>query len=81
VELLEGVELGEQGIEAAQELERGGGVEVGNGREREAEEKMIGGLAGELARVEVGHAIEVGAVEEVCVEPVDAAFVSASGGG
>jgi hypothetical protein len=54
-------------------------VEVGDGGEGEAEEEVVGGLAGELAGVEGGHAVEVGAVEEVGVEPVDAAFMAAEG--
>lgn len=76
MELLEGVELGEEGVEAAEELEGRGGVEVVDGGDGEAEEQVVGGLAGELAGVEAGHAGEVGLIEEVCVEPVDAAFVA-----
>jgi hypothetical protein len=47
-----------------------------DGGDGEAEEEVVCGLAGQLAGVEAGHSREVGLVEEVCVEPVDAAFVA-----
>lgn len=76
VDLLEGVEFGEKGVEAAEEFARCGGVEVVDGGDGEAEEEVVCGFAGEFARFKGGHAGEVGAFKEVCVEPVDAAFVS-----
>lgn len=79
VDLLEGVEFGEEGVEAAEELGRGVGVEVDDGGERDAEEEVVCRAAAELAAVEVGHALEVGLVEEQRVEPVDAALVAARG--
>ena len=78
MELLEGVELGEEGVEAAEELERRGGVQVADGGDGEPEEQVVCGAAGEPARVEVGHAVEVGAVEEVGIEPVYTALVPTS---
>ncbi|KAJ6437266.1 peptide chain release factor 1 [Purpureocillium lavendulum] len=65
VDLLERIELGEQGVEAAQELER----EVVDGRNGEAEEQVVGGLAGKTSWVEAGHAREVGFVEEPGTPP------------
>lgn len=76
MELLEGVELGQQGVEAAKELQRRGRVEVVDCGDGEAEEKVVCGFARELARVEAGHSGEIWLVEEICVEPVDAALVT-----
>lgn len=75
MDLLERVELGEQGIQAAEKLERRRRVEVDNGREREAEEEIVGCFTTELADIEVGHAIKIGLVEVVGLEPEDAALV------
>lgn len=76
MKLLEGVELGEQGVETAEELERRGRVEIVDCGDGETKEEVVGGLARELARIEAGHSGEVWLVEEICVEPVDAAFVT-----
>lgn len=55
MELLERVEFGEKRIEAAQELERRGRVQVVDGRDGEAEEQKVGGFTGEFARIVCGH--------------------------
>lgn len=75
MDLLEGVEFGEEGVEAAEELDGRGGVEIVDGGYGEAEEEVVCGFSGEFARVEARHAGEVGSFKEVCVEPVDATFV------
>lgn len=73
---MEGIVLGQEEVEGAQELERGVGAEVDDGREGEAEEEVVCSAAGEAAVVKVGHAGEVGLFKEERVEPVDAAFVT-----
>lgn len=76
--LLESLELQEEGVERAQVLERGG-VDVEDRGQGETEEEVVGRAAGEPARLEVGQTTDVGAGEVRRVEPVDAAFVAALG--
>lgn len=76
MKLLEGVEFGEEGIEAAEEFERSGRVQVVDGRDGEAEEEEVGGFAGEFTRIVGWHAGEVVFVEEIRVEPIDTTFVT-----
>lgn len=76
MEGLKGVELGEKEVEGAEEFERGGRVEVDDGWEGEAQEQVVCCASSQTACVEVGHAREVGLVEEKCIEPVYAAFVT-----
>lgn len=80
VDLLEGFEFKQEGVEGAEEVEGAGGVEVEDCGDGEAEEEVVCGSAGELARVEVGEASEVGFREVDGVEPVDSAFVTACQG-
>jgi hypothetical protein len=76
VEGLEGFELGQEDVETAEEFVDRVGVEVDDGGEGDAEKKVIGRAAGEFTTVKVGHAGEVGLVEEERVEPVDTAFMA-----
>ena len=71
------VELGEQGVQGAQVL--GGrrvGAEVEHERQREAEEQVGVGAAGEARGGVAGEAEELGAGELEGVEPVHAALVA-----
>lgn len=79
MQLLEGVELGKQAIERAEELDGRRGVEIVYCRDREAEKEDICGFASELAGIVGRHATEVVLVEEVRVEPVDATLVAGNG--
>lgn len=76
--LLECLEFEEQRVESAQVLEWRG-VDVQDRREGEAQEEIIDCAAAEFALLEVRHALEVGAGEVDCVEPVDAPFVAVIG--
>lgn len=77
MELLERVVFGEEGVQTSQKLDRSGGVEIDDGGEREAEEEMVCCFATELPCVKRGHAVEVLFFEEVGLEPVDTAFMTA----
>lgn len=76
VELLERVKLGKEAVEAAEELDGRGRVQVVDGGDRDAEEEDVGGFAGELAVVVRGHAAEVRLFKQICVEPVHTTFVA-----
>ena len=72
-------ELCEERVEG---FEKVGGrvcVEIDDGREGEAEEEVLCGTAGLVARGKGREAVEVGFGEEERVEPVDAAFVAERG--
>lgn len=74
--MLEGIEFGEEQVEAAEELTRCRGIKVANCGEGEAEEEVVCGFAGEFSMVKVGHSMEVGLIKEIGIEPIDAAFVT-----
>lgn len=75
MERLESIEFGEEQVKGAEEFERGGGVEVDDSREGKAKKQIVRCAASEPACVKIGHACEVGFVEEECIEPIHAAFV------
>ena len=64
--LLERFEFEEQRVQRAEVLERRG-VDVQDGREREAQEEIVDCAAAEFALLEVRHALQVGAGEVDCV--------------
>jgi hypothetical protein len=66
----------EQCVEGFKKVHRGVCVEVDDGREGEAEEEVLCGTAGLVARGKGREAVKVVFGEEERVEPVDAAFVA-----
>lgn len=74
-------ELEQEGIEGLEVVGGRAGVEVEDGGEAEAKQEVVGCAAGLVADGEGGEAGEVGFGEEERVEPVDASFVAARGGG
>lgn len=70
------LELEQQGVEGAQVVGGGVGVEVEDGGQAEAEQQVLCCAARLGAWGEGGQAREVGFGEEERVEPVDAAFVA-----
>lgn len=75
MDLLEGLEFEEKGVQSADVFE-GGGADVEDGGEGETEEEEIDSATGESARLEVWQTGDVGASEMDCIEPVDAALVT-----
>lgn len=70
------LEFQQEGVECFEVVGGRVRVQIEDGWEREAEEEVVGGAAGEVARREAGQAGEVGFGEEEGVEPVDAALVA-----
>ena len=71
-----GFEFGEEGVEGAQVFVWGLGVQVEDGGDGVAEEKIVCSSAGELARFKVGEAREVVFGEVKGIEPVYSTFVT-----
>lgn len=76
MELLERVEFGQESVEAAEELERCGGIEIYDIGEGEAEEKIVGSFPCESLSLQRRHAGLVWSVEHIGVKPEYLAFVS-----